>query len=439
MNLIDLYKSILECGNLTTDDDGYVSVMRSNAPVLINGKRLVLPTNNHLTSGNWSEKIIFHPLSENILRGESEIITKMRSVFNIRLNYTFAAIAQNLFSIVASAAEHHLLNPEQSEMLSAISEVDETTIDLFNKIIFAAIKESPDKAFINIFLKRGGVINGKKHSRVGVVTFPLYDEIKNSDQEIFHGIKLRVKDKLAIKQLYEYILPSLDKPESYNFGSDSSIAPFLHALMGTVLGIGSKFNDILELFTKEIDDSEMLVLASDWVETFENLGEMLPQIRLIPMQQGNEGTLKVAETQVGTPQVVNQQPVVTQAQPLAYQAPQPQPQVWQQPVQQMPQQQPWMHQTVQAQMPQPMQAPNQQGLIITDKGIDFNSLVRNKPQIASMGMHVGQPQMFHPQERTPTWALPQQPQYGYPQQFPQNQFNQNMQGYQNPAFNRPFV
>jgi hypothetical protein len=434
MNIIDLYKSILDCGNLSTDKDGFVSVKITGSPVLVGGKRLVLPTQNQLTSSDWNEKIRFHPLNENILRGESEIITKLRSVFNIRLNYTFAAIAQNLIAIVASTAEHHLLNPEQSEMLSAISEVDETTLELFNKITIAAIKEAPDKAFINVFLKRGGTIAGKKYSRVGVVTFPLYEELKNADQELFHGIKLRVKDKLSIKQLYEYILPNLDKAESYNFGSDSNIAPFLHALMGTILGVGSKFNDILELFSKEIDDTEMLLLASDWVDTFENLGEMLSQIRSIPMQQGNEGSIKIVDAQPGVQQPIS----VPQApQALTYQAPAPQ-NVYTAPVPQaMPQPMPWQHPGQPQMQPQLQQQP---GLVITENGLDFNSLLRSKPQVAAMGMNMGQPQMFQPQyqERTPTWAIPQQS-FGYPQQqqqfsqqqqFPQA-FNQNVQGFSN--------
>jgi len=437
MNIIDFYKSILDCGNLATDKDGYTSVKVTGSPVLVTGKRLVLPTNSQLTAGNWSEKIVFHPLSENILRGESDVIAKLRSVFNIRLNYTFAAIAQNLFSIVASSAEHHLLSPEQSEMLSAISEVDSNTLELFNKITAAALKDSYDKAFISIFLKRGGVINGKKHSRVGIVTFPLYEELKNVDQEVFHGIKLRVKDKLAIKQLYEYIFPNLETAETYNFGSDSSIAPFFHALMGTVLGIGSKFNDILELFSKEIDDSKELIFASDWVDTIENLGEMMPQIRLIPMQAGNEGSLKVGETQSGVPQVAP----VAQPAPLSYQPPVAPQQPLYAPHVAGPvnQQMPWQHQ----QMPQ--QAPVQQGIVMTDGGLDFNSIVRARPQLAATTMNVGQPQQFQTmmnQAPNPRWNNPMpygNPQPQYNQQFPQNNFSQPQPVYQNPGYGQTFV
>lgn len=426
MNILDLYKSILECGGLTTDDDGFVSIKfdKKGSPVLVNGKRLVLPTQKQLTSENWNDKVVFHPLSENILRGESEVITKMRSVFNIRLNYTFAAVAQNLLTIISSTSEHSKLTPEQGEVLSAVLEADETTLIAFTKMMVNSIGECPEKAFINIFLKRGGTIGGKKYSRVGIVTFPLYEELKKN-QETYYGVKLRAKDRQALIQLYEYMLPGLDKEETYNFGTDSNIAPFLDALMGAVLGIGSKMNDILELFGKLIDSSDQLVFESEWVEAFENLNVMLPQIRQIPVQQGNEGKIKAAEP------VAAAQPVVQQTtQPLAYQAPQaPQQAGFVQ--QQQPQQYPFQHQQPQQFVQQPAQ-----GLVITENGLDFNSLIRNRPQMAAVGLPFGAQQpMYQQQPPAPRWAAPTMPPV---QMFPQQQFQPQYQPqYQQPIQQYP--
>lgn len=427
MNIIDLYRSILNCGGLNTDDEGYVSVKfdTKQSPVLVNGKRLVLPTHKQLTSENWNDKIIFHPLSENILRGESEVITKMRSVFNIRLNYTFGVIAQNLLSIVSSVSDHKKLNPEQSEVLSAILEADETTLLSYTKIMLNLISESPEKAFINIFLKRGGSIGGKKHSRVGIVTFPLYEELKKT-QETYCGVKLRAKDRQALIQLYQYILPMIDTEEAYNFGSDSSIAPFLDALMGTVLGIASKMNDVLELFGDFIDDGKELVFESDWVEAFENLAVMVPQIRQIPVQTGNEGKSKAGDE----PQAVV--PVsLQQVQQLAYHTPVVPPIA--------PNQFGFPQQPQQPQFQQPQQPQQPAGLVITENGIDFNSLLRVKPAIAGTAIGFGsQPMMNNQmmqQQAIPRWAQPniQQPQF---QQFQQPQFQQQ---YQQPVYPSPIT
>ena len=416
MDIIDLYKSILDCGSLTTNDEGFVSVKHNNNPVLVEGKRLVLPTHKQLSSGGWDSKMVFHPLSESVLRGESEIITKMRSVFNIRLNSTFAAIGVNLLSIIASTDEHKKLSPEQSELLSAVGEVSKSTLESFIKVMTAVIKDSTEKGFIHIFLKRGGMINGKKFSRVGVVTFPFYEELQKQ-QETYYGVKLTGKDRIIFIQLCEYMLPGLNVAEQYNYGSESRIAPYLDAMMGTVLGIASKFNDILEAYSKEIDDSELLLFNADWVEAFENLEVMLPQIRQIPVQQGNEGKARINE------QTVTTEPVST-AQVL---------QTFQTPVQQQPVQQPWNQQH------QPMLQPQQQptGLIKTDKGLDFDSVLRARPQIASAAIPIGQQPMYpgmQQQPQLPRWAAPQQQAF-YPQQQPMYQQPQPM--YQQPQQQYP--
>ena len=79
MKLITLYKALLELGGMSSDRDGLVSGKLPGAkedprPVTIKGKRLVLPTQKQLTTSDWSDRIVFHPLYENVLRGESQVI-----------------------------------------------------------------------------------------------------------------------------------------------------------------------------------------------------------------------------------------------------------------------------------------------------------------------------------------------------------------------------
>lgn len=415
MDIIELYKSILNCAGMTVVDDDFISIKYDTIvdPVLIDGKRLVLPTQKQLTSGDWKDRMVFHPLSEHIMRGESEVIANFRKVFNIRLNYTFGAIANSLLQIIGSVDEHKNLNPEQSKLLSAVGEVDDTTMTAFTSLMINAIKEIPEKAFINIFIKRGGMIGTKKFSRVSVVSFPFYEELMK-DQEKYYGVKLRNKDRQVFIQLCKYMLPDLDVAEKYNYGSDSQVAPYLHALMGAVMGMGGKFNDILDLFGVLIDKHEDLEFNSDWVEAFEDLPSMVPQIRAIPMQQGNEGKMKITEAAPVAP--------VQTAQPL---------QTFQPPQQQAPQQfipQVQHQQPYNPYQPQP-QVPQNNGLVMTKDGLDFNSVMRNNPALAARALPVGHPQQqFMQQERPPTWAFPQHQQHYNPYQQ-----QQQPQMYQQPT------
>lgn len=418
MELIELYKNIVGCCGMVSDADGFLSFKLENnsTPAMVNGKRLVLPTQAQLMNSDQTNRIVFHPLSENIVRGESDVVSKLRSAFNIRLNVTFAAIAQNLLRLIASAAEHHKLTPDQSELLSLVKDVDDKTLTAFTKMMLNSIGDSPEKSFINIYLKRRCIIDGKIWGRGGVVSFPLMDELQK-EQEQYYGVKLRAKDRSALIQLHEYIFPGLTKPEQYNRGSDSAVAPFLDALMKTVMSVVSKFNDVLELYGSLIDEHDELVFNSDWVESFENLETLLPQIRQIPMQAGNEGRARVGETPISPVQSV----ATPAPPPLNYHTPQPPPQSVA-PV--------YGHQPQQYHQPQQPQPPQ---LVETDRGVTFDSLMRTNPAFAANATMAPRPMMAmqQPVQQAPRWAgAPQQ--FGMMSQQPMNMGYPQQMGYQQP-------
>lgn len=296
--LIPLYRAILECWGLTSDEAGYISVKSmddDDTPALIEGKRLVLPTQQQLSNGDMGARMFFHPLMENVLRGESVVMSKLRTAVNIRLNFIFASIGGALLQICASTAEHSKLSPQQQEVLSAIKDVDQKTCEQFTSLMVAAVTEAPDRTFTNIFLKRRmQTASGKVYDRGGVVTFPVYEELIK-DQEKYKGVRLRAKDRTAFLALYSYIFPQLNQKEAYDRGSESRIAPFMDALMKTGLALASPLNDVLDLFGDLIDGSEFMRFNADWVEAFENVDALAGIIRTVPMQSGNDGAVKLAE------------------------------------------------------------------------------------------------------------------------------------------------
>lgn len=420
MNLIKLYESILGCAGMATDADGFVSAIGPGgklSPALMDGKRIVLPTKLQLTSQDMQNRVRFHPLSENTLRGESDVIIKLRQLMNIRLNYTLAALGNNLLNIIGSVAEHHKLTPDQHELLSAVKDVDQKTLDAFADIIVGAIKDKPDRFLVNIFLKRRSIIKAKTWGRGGIVTFPLYEELKGENEKV-GGVKLRAKDRTALIQLYDYMLPGIDQAEEYNRGSDSDVAPYLDALMKTVLGVASRINDILVLFGDKIDLGDELLFNADWVETFDNLGTMRQQIRDIPMQAGNEGSVKPGEGDTSLSGAPAPAPVSS---PFMYTTP---------------------PQTFQAPAVYPWQAPSMgnpatqpPAVVETSRGANFDSYMRNNPHIAAAAAspnmfnrpqpHPWQTQQMQMQQRQPTWAQPGPGAVGnqFPPQVPQANWN----------------
>lgn len=399
MKLLDLYKALLKTASFTVTEDNFVSRLLPDGkviPATIKGKRLVLPTQEHLA--NPMDKVVFHPLSENILRGESAVLEEFRSSLNIKLNVTIGMVAYQLLRIATSTGTHAKLTPDQSEFLSKVKHADEKTLEVFRKLMKAMDLTQSQKAFVSIYLKRGGLVHGKKHGRVGVVSFPLYDELAKGGHEIY-GVKLRVKDIDSLKALFEYMIPNIGKKEAHNRGSDSDVAPYLDSLMKAFMTVAGPLNDLVELFHNQLDDpkegddedgptvSETLRFEDSWVESFDNLATMVPEIRLIPVQAGGEGA---PSKTAATPAPHATHAPAASPLPAALMNPQgfqPQPA------------QPWPS--------APVHAP--QGPVKTARGgLDFDSVLRSNPALAAATGGYPQGGGFPQQQRAGFGAQPQQ-------------------------------
>ena len=312
MKLLDLYKSMLSASGRVVENESYVSINNSlftdsdkNDPLLIDGKRLVLPTYAQQSDPDRTNKIIFHPLSENILRGESIVVANLRSAFSIRINYSVAASISALLEVCSSINKHKTLSPDQAIILSLATNCDEDTNKVFNSMAIKCLGE--ENKFVKIYLKRSGVINNVKFSRAGIVSFPFYEELKEAKDSLY-GIKFRKKDREIILSMMEYLFPKIKISEGYNAGSDSSIAPFTDALMKTVLNLASNLNDVFELFKDKLDGFDKLIFDSEWVEGFNDLNVFQNEIRLIPTQAGNEGESKKLEQPIVQANMINYTP-----------------------------------------------------------------------------------------------------------------------------------
>ena len=79
-----------------------MTLAKSSQPAMVKGKRLVLPLQTHLAKSKQSEIVIFHPLSEHISRGESDVLEKFRSALNYLFKFTIGILGFQLLQIAAS-------------------------------------------------------------------------------------------------------------------------------------------------------------------------------------------------------------------------------------------------------------------------------------------------------------------------------------------------
>jgi hypothetical protein len=420
MKIIKVYQSILKFCGLEANKEGFINIKHIDIvqPLNINGKRVVLPTDQQLKSFDPSDRIVFHPLCENILRGESEVINKLKEVINIRVNLIIGTIIQSLLQLVATNKLHSKLTPEQSEILTVIKEVDNKSVEEFTSIMLSTNKNQSIKPFFNIFLKRGGIHNDIKYSRLGVINFPFYDDLVDNKIDK----PTRIKDKKALIAMFKFILPGIDDNGCFNYGSKSQVAPYLDALLMSTVNVASRLNDILILYNDYIDDTHELLFDSDWIEDFSDLELLIPEIRRIPIQAGNDGSLLIKTPQEEENLIFNR--------PVS------------QPVQVQPMQMQPMH----------MQ-PVQPEIKMTKRGIDFSSIKNVNPAIAygpnplARQLYTQQvPNQFNPNYNPPpSWAggnNPMYPQQRYiPQQqmYPQQGYMPQQQGYTQQQYINPGI
>lgn len=312
--LTGLYTSILRAAGLVADSEGFVSLNNQlytgtpNTPAVIGGKRIVLPTDHHLRNPS-PNTTVFHPLREQAMRGESETVGKLRTAIGIRLNFTFQALMNEMINLAKNRAQHKSLSPDQAVALMSVKDVTESTHVAFTELILRSADDS-SKPFVAIYVRKSATVKERNYFRAGIVTFPMYEELKSSDKPM--GYAISDKERKNLLRLMEYIVPGIEVANNYDRGSNSGVAPHLDALMKAFNGVASRLNDQIDLFD-DVFKQPSLRIDDDWVESFEDLDALEVQIQMIPQQPGNEGSNPTT-----TPA---RAPVATQAAPAAAPAP----------------------------------------------------------------------------------------------------------------------
>jgi len=140
MDLVKLYEEIAVSANLISDKEGNLSLKTIDGeinPATIGGKRIVLPTREQLDNGDPEATVIFHPFSENLSRGPSEVLDRLTKAFAIRLEDGIACMISKLLELSASEKEHAQLRGEQLEFMTITKDANEKSCAAFKKIVDA--------------------------------------------------------------------------------------------------------------------------------------------------------------------------------------------------------------------------------------------------------------------------------------------------------------
>lgn len=368
-DLLDFYGAVLRSASMEVEDNGCVNIALpgQEGPKLIDGQRLVTPTKEQLANPNWEERIAFHPVEENILRGESKIIETLRRDFNTRVNLSVCTLLYELMTIASSKADQAKLSPDQIQILTLVPEASEKDTDFLKALFKKMAFDNPAMAPVSLYIKRGGRTGDKGWRRLGVASFPLFQELTNGEAKVF-GVKppsTKVRDNVT--KLLNYILPNQSSPESYSQGSDDETAPYFDALLKLFVAVAAPINDACHAFASAITDTDGILLEADWIDAAADLTQYK---RLIPSLKGNQGN--AAEDQEPEANAAPA-PAQTAQQPAARPAPAPAPSNW------VPGQV--------AAAPAPARTPG--------TGLKFGDLLRTSPALGQVQQHQQQQQQSY--------------------------------------------
>ena len=328
MDLTSLYTCILVALGHSVDSNGNVSTLGLEAngsdaiQTAIGGKPLVIPTHAYRQMGRWDQFIAFHPMSENILRGESKVHAWLRERMCERITFVASTLIIALLEAAADRSTHAMFTEQERGVLQILSECDHKTVDAFGKVI-QAISSGGMHRFINIFVTRrgdlsvanpDGTFSTSTFNRVAYVTFPIMDELRNDNYRVC-GVKMRKCDVLMIQQLMHNIFPGCDRDNHFSYGTNSMVAPHFHALLLAFVNVYNPLNVFAWTYRRLLDGIPNIFVDMKWVEDAASIEKYVNSIVSLPDNEGEGGpseTNTVAQPQpsfAGGPVGIPQQPV----------------------------------------------------------------------------------------------------------------------------------
>lgn len=298
--ILDYYKILLAIGWLKVEEDGYVSLVLGDdvRPATINGKRLYLPTREQMKIKDHESRIGFHPLRENYNLGISDVLASLRDQYVMRLNASIAYLMQELIAIAHDQKNQKNLTTEQSRVLDALKLVSANTVKDFASLQKKTRANNNADQFINIYVRKGGMVAGKTYGRAAIITFPIYQQLVEGNKKI-NGVEISGKDRDMLIALHKFIFPTIDDKESFNVGVNTKSAPFIEALIRATFNVVDQLVECAKPYMEMIPVPYLLEFPKDmgvWLEIFDDK-DLVEKLALsIPnLSRGEEAIEEVAK------------------------------------------------------------------------------------------------------------------------------------------------
>ena len=328
LNMLDVYDALLTTCGYIVDENGRVRKKFGKAlPISLEiegeTRYLVLPTRENMTSPDVMNFVFFHPFQENLVRGESRVMSAVRRELNHSYGASVSALMCDIVAISSGTVNHSDLTVEQRKFISSIGKVDERFVKDFDKIINNLASRKSRNSPVYLSLRKGVNWGGKTHSRAAIWSSPLLEEVMTCIEQVnkgtqatpkILGVSVRKGDLKTYENLCRAFFGNIDeKNHEFYSSSDATDAPYCEAFVRSLLTLPKRLNAISDMFytgkgmvhAKEVSKEchEVTHIDIAWLEelvkesetgTF-TVRDWRKEYLLIPLQDGNEGVAAVTK------------------------------------------------------------------------------------------------------------------------------------------------
>ncbi len=247
--LTQFYKNLLESLDCTINlANGIVSytptgVEPNPIKVKINKKekQLVLPLKSVMKDGDWINSVAFHPTSENIYQGQSEVFNTLIYLTGLKLHDAIQKIVASIIALGLNKEIHDKLNMRQLELLANFEAINKPVEDLAISVIKRSTGVTGKYPLIGFKIERGGEIDEEVYNRVCHFIVHIL-----KDKQSFLGLSSGSdKTKRVLYSIYEYVIPS-----GIVIGSNAKEMPYLISFLKCFYEIAKHLNKIKEILGK---------------------------------------------------------------------------------------------------------------------------------------------------------------------------------------------
>lgn len=239
MKVLEFLTSNIQSLGCSVDGQQVLLPGDDETPVLIDGKKLVLPTNAVLDDNNWEDKFAFFPLCESVTAEQSEVYKWMCKMVKANIIEKSILLAETFFKLRASTDKK---KSTYAKFLSKFDGVDEKTYADFKKLTESANVSE----WVRIFVDRNEHVDGEQYLRVLYYTSTFFDS--DNDDVFLMGVKMSSK---ARKQGIVAVMKEILLEEEQHIGSNGE-APNFEALMSLYIKFAQQYNKLTSMVYKDV-------------------------------------------------------------------------------------------------------------------------------------------------------------------------------------------